>query len=330
MKRVYLDQNHWVALSRARIGKPADEDHVGVLALLRAAVEQGAVSCPLSMFHYVETQNRRDWRSRRNVAQTMAEISRFHAIAPHNRLIDAEIEHALADAFGFAPQVQIVPFGWGAGFHSDTPPPDYAVPDEYAAHIPQGVKWQIEEQAKQEREHVFLSGLPPDLEEKLQREHPGFDPRAPMQVAAQYAIDQESARLERARGGWNKGDPAKRSFTAGGLLDNFEVLDRITRRERIDARHFYEMDTEDINKLVRRIPTLHASVEFQRNRHVASQKAIEPSDAGDQLAIPPALVYCDVLVTERQHAAGIRKLKLDEHFGTVVIHKLSELPQHII
>ena len=82
--------------------------------------------------------------------------------------------------------------------------------------------------------------------------------------------------------------------------------------------------------LLRDIPTLYASVEFRRHRQVASQRPIEPSDAGDQLAIPPALVHCDVVVTERQHAAGMRRLKLDEHFGTVVIHRLSELSQQLV
>lgn len=137
MKRVYLDQNHWVALTRARLGNPQYEDHLGVLALLRAAVEYGEASFPLSMFHYIETRNRRDWRSRFDLALTMGEISRFHAIAPHNRLVDAEIEHALGRVFAFPPEVPIIPFGYGASFHSGAPMPDYAIPAEYVAMLPQ-------------------------------------------------------------------------------------------------------------------------------------------------------------------------------------------------
>ncbi len=164
MKRVYLDQNHWVALTRARLGDPYDEGHVGVLALLRAAVAQGEVSFPLSMFHYIETQNRRHWRSRFDVARTMGEISQFHAVAPHNRLIDAEIEHALGRVFGFLPEVPIIPFGYGAAFHSRAPVPDYEVPDEYVHMLPQGVRWQLEEHGNLLREQLLLSGLPPAIE----------------------------------------------------------------------------------------------------------------------------------------------------------------------
>jgi hypothetical protein len=330
VKRVYLDQNHWVALTRARLGRPDDDNHLGVLALVRAAVEQGEASFPLSMSHYIETQNRRDWRSRSDIAVTMGEISKFHAIAPHNRLIDAEIEHALGRAFGFQAQAPIIPFGYGAAFHSAASLPDYVVPDELVGRLPEGVKWQLEERFKPMREQWLLSGVPPDIEEELQRKQPEFDPRAPKQAAAKYALEQESVRAERLREGWNKGDRAKRWFAAGGFTDNFEVIDRILRRERIDARRLYDLEMDGMNELMRDIPTLHASVEFQRNRHVSSQKPIEPSDAGDQLAIPPALVYCDIVVTERQHATGMRKLKLDEHFGTVVIHQLDELPRYLV
>ena len=330
MKRVYLDQNHWVALTRARLGNPDDEGHLGVLALVRAAVEQGEASFPLSMFHYIETQNRRDWRSRLDVARTMGEISRFHAIAPHNRLIDAETEHALSRVFDFSTTEPIIPFGYGAAFHSGKRLPDYVIPDEYVGMIPEGVRWHIEEQAKPLREQLLLSGLPPDQEKEIQKKHPGFDPRAAMRTAAQYAIDQENARAARIRQGWNKGDRAKRVFAANGFTDNFEVLDRILRRERIDAQRLYDLGMDGMTDLMRDIPTLHASVEFQRDRHVSSQKPIEPSDAGDQLAIPPALVYCDIVVTERQHAAGMRKLRLDAHFDTIVVHRLNDLPQHLV
>jgi len=260
----------------------------------------------------------------------MGEISRFHAIAPHNRLIDAETEHALSRVFDFSTTEPIIPFGYGAAFHSGKRLPDYAIPDEYVGMIPEGVRWHIEEQAKPLREQLLLSGLPPDQEKEIQKKHPGFDPRAAMRTAAQYAIDQENARAARIRQGWNKGDRAKRVFAANGFTDNFEVLDRILRRERIDAQRLYDLGMDGMTDLMRDIPTLHASVEFQRDRHVSSQKPIEPSDAGDQLAIPPALVYCDIVVTERQHAAGMRKLRLDAHFDTIVVHRLNDLPQHLV
>lgn len=186
------------------------------------------------------------------------------------------------------------------------------------------------ERVKPLRELFLLSGLPPDMEEELRQAHPEFDPRAALRAATQYAIDQENARRERIRQKWNKGDRAKRLFTADGFTDNFEVLDGILRRERIDAQRVYGLGRDGMDELMRGIPTLYASVEFQRNRHVSSQRRIEPSDAGDRLAIPPALVYCDIVVTERQHAAGMRKLKLDEHFETVVINDLNELPQHLV
>lgn len=330
MKRVYIDQNHWVALTRAPLGTPYDDAHLGVLALMREAADRGFASFPLSALHYIETQNRRDWRSRRDLADTMAELSRFHGIAPHNRLIDAELDHALGAMFGFAPQALIKPFGVGARFHTDVRSPGYEVPAEYARLIPDDVLWQFQQAANRQLEHYWLSGIPPEEEEKLRAQNPQFVPRASAQIGAEYAAEQERGRAERVRQGWNKGERAERFFTAAGIVDCVEPLNHILARERIDPEHIYALEREGMEQLIRDIPTLYASVEFQRHRHVASQKPIEPSDAGDQLAIPPALVYCDNVVTERQHAAGVRKLKLDDHLKTVVISQLSDLPQYLV
>ena len=58
----------------AGLRDPEDEGHLGVLALGRAAVEQGEASFPLSLAYYVETQNRCDWRSRFDDALTMGQF----------------------------------------------------------------------------------------------------------------------------------------------------------------------------------------------------------------------------------------------------------------
>jgi predicted alpha-1,6-mannanase (GH76 family) len=44
MLRVYLDQNHWVSLAKARVGHKTDERFADVVLLLREAVDRGWVS----------------------------------------------------------------------------------------------------------------------------------------------------------------------------------------------------------------------------------------------------------------------------------------------
>jgi len=129
MKRVYFDQNKWIDLAAARQGLAKGERYQDVLAVVEAGVERGLASFPLSSFHYIETANRRQWRSRRELAAVMAALSRFHTIAPQQALLPPEIDLALSDLFARplscgAPK----PFGIGAAHAFDSDIPPYRVP----------------------------------------------------------------------------------------------------------------------------------------------------------------------------------------------------------
>jgi hypothetical protein len=82
--------------------------------------------------------------------------------------------------------------------------------------------------------------------------------------------------------------------------------------------------------LLQAVPTMHATAELRRHRHVASQKRLDSHDIHDLIALPTAIVHCDVVVTERQYAAAARALGLDKRFGTVVLHRLDELTPYLL
>lgn len=100
MLRVYLDLNKWVDLSRAIGQKPGGERFHAAATMIRAAVEQGQASFPLSIGHYVETWKKRSAAQRHELAQTMAAVSCNHAIAPHAELLPGELDRALQRRFG--------------------------------------------------------------------------------------------------------------------------------------------------------------------------------------------------------------------------------------
>lgn len=100
MKRVYLDQNKWIDLMRAKHGQKSGERFQDALTVARAGVDHGLVSFPLSLTHYMEVTHRQNWPSRHRLAATMAELSRFHAIAPQEHVVPAELERALHKRFG--------------------------------------------------------------------------------------------------------------------------------------------------------------------------------------------------------------------------------------
>jgi hypothetical protein len=79
--RIYLDQNKWVALARARFGRQPEAGACrDVLDLAAAAVSLGVASFPLSTLHYIELQNQPNPGKRWRLATFMAELSRFHTM----------------------------------------------------------------------------------------------------------------------------------------------------------------------------------------------------------------------------------------------------------
>ena len=95
--------NHWVALTKARVGHKDGSRFEQTLILLREAVDRGWVSVPLSMYHAMELQHGDDWKSRLDVAGTMVQLSQWHAIAPQHKLVGPEIDRGLRAAFGVRP-----------------------------------------------------------------------------------------------------------------------------------------------------------------------------------------------------------------------------------
>ncbi len=114
LKRVYLDQCHWIRLEAAALGRAAASKRTAeVLELLRYGVDHSLVSLPLSGVHYMETYNRPF--GRRTLATIMAELSRFHAIAGPPDVLPAELDAYLHGRYGkpFDPQpLRVFGRGW--------------------------------------------------------------------------------------------------------------------------------------------------------------------------------------------------------------------------
>jgi hypothetical protein len=80
--RVYLDQNHWIYLSRALNGKPRSQEEADAALSIQASVETAQASYSLSIAHLEETWRQRRADKRLPLADTMSLISKNHAIAP--------------------------------------------------------------------------------------------------------------------------------------------------------------------------------------------------------------------------------------------------------
>jgi len=83
----YFDSWVWVALTRAR---KSNTDRLRQCWLdLRLASQSGALQVVLTSGNYLELWNRRSSESRREVAKTMAELSRYATIRAIHEVLDA-------------------------------------------------------------------------------------------------------------------------------------------------------------------------------------------------------------------------------------------------
>lgn len=114
MLRVYLDQNKWIDLARAREGQPAGGRYRDALAVSEAAVDRGLASFPLDTSRYIETAKRQKYASRIRLTDVMESLSRYDSISPSSVVLPAGLDVALHKRFGRPAHAPApVPFGRG-------------------------------------------------------------------------------------------------------------------------------------------------------------------------------------------------------------------------
>jgi len=323
MLRVYVDQNHWVSLMKAETERPDGRSFRDVALLLSEAVNRGFVSLPLSMTHAMELQNRANFQSRLRLASTMIRLSRWHAIAPQRVLLAAELDQALRSRFGrpTVPRSGQV-FGVGANHLYGRTVLNYELPEEFAMTPEQ--RRIVMTFAQDLLQVASLVGGPRDLE------LPDYDPTAHQEVGRRFASQQEQMREIRRQHGYHRGEKAGRAASVD-VFDEFNV--RITdalEQAGLHWGHLYALEQPGLEAFIDDVPTIYAHQALRRQRQVASEKPWEENDLTDLTALPPAIVYCDVVVTERLWTDLARRTDLGSRFGTTVIRDLEELVPFLI
>lgn len=325
MKRVYLDQNKWIDLAACDKGIATHARFADCLALIETSVQMGLASYPLSTVHYVETSHRRDWRSRSDLALTMGRLSRLHTIAPRKVLLPPEIDRALNAAFGSPQAIRSAQvFGVGINHAFGFVVVDYRAPED--APLDAVSRRVFEQWVRDQEEWLVLTGLPPELEKDLV----DYQPMKHREVTQDMAERAETMRLRRRDGGWSGGDRGCRVAKANGYVDNLDELNEAFERAGIPAGWLMAQGAEAMSEFIDGIPLIHTHSELWRLREAAVNKPWEANDMNDMDALTRAIVYCDIVVTERQWVDLVRRGRLDAMYDTIVISDLRELPRLLI
>ena len=114
--KVYLDLKDWVALAKARLGRPEFPQDGLAYQALRTATAAGQVIVPLSATTYQELSRITSLRQRTDLANVIAEISGFVTITGRSVATKHQVLTALAARFGGPEPAPVRPLGIGIQF----------------------------------------------------------------------------------------------------------------------------------------------------------------------------------------------------------------------
>lgn len=319
MKHIYLDQNKWIDLRRAQ--SEADQAKYKTerdfLKVAQAGVEAGLLSFPLSLVHYIETSNRGDRESRHALADMMAGLSRFDTIASPRPVLDMEIDQSLRSIFGRPNTVRAIPiFGHGVAHAAANPFFASLITPEM---IPDPIK---REAALHAIELEMLRGLDDPKRKELTDSIRDNDER--------YAEWEEARRELAQTEGYGKGEDLQRLMVGEGIGEI--IGETVIARDRagIGEDEFFSIGKEGLTQFLEGVSTRWVVTELRRRLRANPTRKWEGNDLRDLTAMSLGVVYCDVVVTERQYAAETRHLKLDRKYDTVVTHRLQEAISHLV
>ena len=82
---------------------------------------------------------------------------------------------------------------------------------------------------------------------------------------------------------------------------------------------------EGMSEFLSEVPTLSVRYELGRLKEQATSQAWTANDIRDLQALSIAMVYADVVVTEKSWTALAQRAGLDQRFGTRIVRDLTEL-----
>lgn len=321
MLRIYLDQAKWIDFARCRLGRRDGQRYQDAFAIATEAVRLGRASFVLSSAHYFETHRRADWSSRLDLATTMAQLSKFHAIAPPHVVVPAEIDAALA---GSARGLAVNVFGVGVAhvFGGDIPLDLMKLPAD--VQVPPGVRSQLAGEFSRMMEFAVLANpqvsaaterITLEGARKIQDADRKFAD-GQTTLAGQIRTHKLSGRLD---------DVA----TSTELADIKEPLITSCLRNGIDPDELAS-DRDHMQAFLKCVPSRWVVRELRRVRLRNPQQPWHPHDLNDVNALSVAVPYCDVVVTERQWTRHLKEIGIADQYGTTVLHDLSDLTEVLI
>jgi hypothetical protein len=301
---VYLDQFAYIRLARAGLGRGLAEDADHHQRLMQQAIA-GKLRFPLSAVHYLETWRQANPTRRHELAVEMIRLSRLNAIAPARIVWRAEIRIAVHKTFGGPRPIDPISV-WGQGAaHAFGREPGTFWPTE----LPPGEDLR--------REVLLLAGAGASTGRFAAEERERHD--------QQQRFGETQTALAERISAWPTSVTERRQGIRLQTLTDFsaDVVAALIGADVPPAR-LGSLGAEGLVQFLEAIPTLWVLTELRRVRFANPQQGFTPHDLYDLRALACALVYCDVVITDRAWCDVIRRTDLADRYHTTVINDVAD------
>jgi hypothetical protein len=324
---LYLDQQQWIRLAR---GDDAQARHD--LDRLRAASANGTVAVPLASGHYIETWHRGRWASRWALARLMWDLSRLLTLAPLHSVLPSDIAAALRAAGAPVPAEEADPplYGRGVNHAFASPTGRLMLHETVDPDGDHGRPLTLDDLTPEQRvlwtpgpayEWFSLAGVPADMQHA-----DGLDMHTHRRAGRRFAAYETA--LASSLGARLK-DQALGRVVSDGLGSIWEDIDTACRPLGVSAADVVaaldrQGGDDAVIDFVLSMPIFGLLQELRAERHRNHQQPWEANDRVDVLGLCVAAVGCAAVVTERQWAHRLERLRRRRGFRAHATRSLAD------
>jgi len=295
--RMYVDQNKWIELARIFHGKDASADSRSVLETLRVGVDTGRWVLPLSAVHYLELARISNAERRHRLGTVMYALSGIRTLASAHKIIEHEIEVALAQ-HGLAVEVtSFALLGRGIG-HA------FGVDLAFGEGLPEDLRGLAIERL----ERALLVG-----DARLDMASPTIRDTEHRERFQRHLQGLKRIRDRLPRESWDD------ALHAISMIDILDPLSRVVARHDLDKSVLSSLDKSELSRWLQSMPSRQVDLHLHRQVLKDPHYRSKVTDLEDWAALVMASIYCDVVVCEKHMAAMLQR----DHFKTrarVVTH----------
>lgn len=327
---MYLDLNHWINLSKARLGRESGARYQNLLHACRRAVDEKRVRIVLSGSFWEEFSAIPNPQQRNDMVDLIDELTDFEYLAGSVEVMMLELQATLdamtaTRGFGYS-TVELVgrsllhTFGMVGGLRIV----DQDGKDTTAAlHAQRGPEFahrfmELERTA----ERMLLAG--PSDEEIPSLRKGGYAPERPRQRIVDNLKIEQTFADDQLDEHWRRG--RLRDVLTGREL--FLELNDMLRAE-LEVRQLGLKNVggnlADARRLVLSMPSRAVTVELKTRYHRDANKRWTTNDLHDIHAMAVAVPYCDIVFTDAAARSGLLAAKLPQRMNTVLPRTPDEL-----